>query len=160
MNERWESRIAGRQASDAGCVPGRGELEELLRQASCDGLTRGSCSDPVFLSAVETLLRHAGTLEQQDIHLTYGETILKLWSDQKIRFRFVECLGQVIDERRMADFTEGEGAPARCLPGRGRLEALLDQTAFDWVEERRRAVEAGRGGEAERCTGTAVLSFS
>jgi hypothetical protein len=160
MNERWEAVMGDPLAAVAHCLPERVELEAILRQATHDGLKQRQFSDPVFLNAVETLLRDARAPQQRDIALAYGETILKLWSDPMIRLRFVECLWETVNERCDERTTGGSGTRSRCLPRREELESLLEQTAFEWVEERRRALQPRDRQDERRRWAPAVLSFS
>jgi hypothetical protein len=160
MNQRAEALAIGRATTGADCLPTRPEMEFILRQSARAESMGTEPDDLAYLDAVEMLLRHTGRPLLSDLTSAYGESILTLWSGQMIRFRFLEYLWQGIQERYAADLDADRISQGRTLPSRSHLERMLEQSAFEWMEERRRSMEARAGGHPGRSGEQTPLSFS
>jgi len=160
MNQRVEAMTGDHPVTAADCLPARPEMELLLRQSMPAESMGTEPDDLAYLDAVETLLRLAEPSLLPDLTRPYGETILTLWSAQMIRFRFLDYLGQGIQERYSTDLDADRASQGRCLPPRRRLERMLEQSAFEWMEERRRSMDARVGGRPGRSGEQTPFSFS
>jgi hypothetical protein len=160
MNQRAEAMAGGREATAADCLPARAEMELLMRQSTGVESMDMEPDDVDYLDAVEMLLRLAEPPLLPDLTRPYGETILTLWSSQMIRFYFLEYLGQGIQERCSTELDANRASHGRCLPPRHHLERMLEQSAFEWVEERRRSMDTRAGGYPGRSGEQTHVSFS
>jgi hypothetical protein len=160
LNTRWEALCSGDSAPAASAVPARAELQQLLQQTAREGPVLSGFNDPVFLDAVETRLRNAGRRPEWEIDRVFGPAILKLWADQRIGFRFIERVWRRISAPSGTPDQEERDVRSGGYIRREELESMLEQAAFEWVEERRRTMLKYDGPAEEQPWTPAVLSFS